>query len=143
MAITETQQQETTYLLFGNAQVKELQIPYIPVHSLQTPHFHAFSPLSVPIVYTDTIQSTQITGAQIRNQIQGNFVVMAEVQTGGEGRRGTTWKSERGGLWISNVRKSEHKNPNIQYEAAANLWETFKRLEPVTGRMYSTKVVSL
>jgi len=54
------------------------------------------------IYYFDKIQSTNLYAKQlIDEKIEDGTVVIADVQTGGRGRKNRTWLSPSGGLWFS------------------------------------------
>ncbi len=74
---------------------------------------------SEPIVlYLDEIDSTNEYAKRIAHEVPEGTVVVARKQTSGRGRRGRSWVSPEGGLWMSMVLKPEKVDPRLVFIGA-------------------------
>jgi len=74
---------------------------------------------SEPIVlHLDEIDSTNEYAKRIAHEVPEGTVVVARKQTSGRGRRGRSWVSPEGGLWMSMVLKPEKVDPRLVFIGA-------------------------
>ena len=74
---------------------------------------------SEPVVlYLDEIDSTNEYAKRIAHEVPEGTVVVARKQTSGRGRRGRSWVSPEGGLWMSMVLKPEKVDPRLVFIGA-------------------------
>ncbi len=57
------------------------------------------------LFFYDEIDSTMTEAKRLANKqgLTDGILLLAEVQTGGKGRRGRVWHSEKGGIWLSYI----------------------------------------
>lgn len=68
------------------------------------------------LIYKEELESTQRYSKELLKNGERNFVVMAERQSFGNGRRGRKWISPNGGLWFSFIcEKSEQLPDELVY----------------------------
>lgn len=66
-------------------------------------------PIFQEYYFFDTLLSTQDFASNLYNNAETKFPVfiLSASQTGGRGRRGSSWASPRGGVWMSMMFESE------------------------------------
>ncbi len=92
-----------------------------------------------PVRVVGRVESTNDEGAALGAQgAPEGTAVIAQVQTGGRGRRGRTWLSPAGGLWLSVVlrpRLPVEQWPLVGFAAAVGAAEAVKEIAGVQARV--------
>jgi BirA family biotin operon repressor/biotin-[acetyl-CoA-carboxylase] ligase len=90
------------------------------------------SPLAARVEHHEELASTQARACELAREAPGaphGALVLADSQTGGRGRRGRSWESPRGGLWMSLVLRPELPAalaPRVTQAAAVAVAQTLR-----------------
>jgi len=66
---------------------------------LSETHFQRLT--DIHLKYLETVDSTQSFMSSVLNSDHEGDLVVSEVQTGGKGREGRSWVSNKGGMWLT------------------------------------------
>ncbi|WP_010478602.1 biotin--[acetyl-CoA-carboxylase] ligase [Thermococcus zilligii] len=76
------------------------------------------------IIHLDEVDSTNDYAKSIAEESPEGTVVIAKRQTAGKGRKGRSWASPEGGLWMSVILKPERTDPRLVFVGALAVVDT-------------------
>ncbi|MDV3104756.1 biotin--[acetyl-CoA-carboxylase] ligase [Thermococcus waiotapuensis] len=76
------------------------------------------------IIHLDEVNSTNDYAKSIAEESPEGTVVIAKRQTAGKGRKGRSWASPQGGLWMSVILKPERTDPRLVFVGALAVVDT-------------------
>jgi len=76
------------------------------------------------IIHFDEVDSTNEYAKRIAESSPEGTVVVARRQTAGKGRKGRSWESPEGGLWLSVILKPERIDPRLVFVGALAVVDT-------------------
>ncbi len=78
----------------------------------------------VRIIRLDEVDSTNEYAKTIAHEVPEGTVVVAKRQTAGRGRKGRSWTSPEGGLWMSVIMKPPRVDPRLAFVGALAVVDT-------------------
>ena len=80
--------------------------------------------IGVKVIRLEEVDSTNEYAKRIAPEVPEGTVVVAKRQTAGKGRRGRSWESPEGGLWLSVVLKPPRMDPRLVFVGALAVVDT-------------------
>lgn len=80
--------------------------------------------VGVKVIQLDEVGSTNEYAKTIAHEVPEGTVVVAKRQTAGRGRKGRSWVSPEGGLWISVILKPPRVDPRLAFVGALAVVDT-------------------
>lgn len=80
--------------------------------------------VGVKVIQLDEVGSTNEYAKTIAHEVSEGTVVVAKRQTAGRGRKGRSWVSPEGGLWISVILKPPRVDPRLAFVGALAVVDT-------------------
>lgn len=80
--------------------------------------------VGVKVIQLDEVDSTNEYAKRIARDVPEGTVVVAKRQTAGRGRKGRSWASPEGGLWMSVILKPSRVDPRLAFVGALAVVDT-------------------
>ncbi|MCD6524672.1 MAG: biotin--[acetyl-CoA-carboxylase] ligase [Thermococcus sp.] len=80
--------------------------------------------VGVKVIQLDEVGSTNEYAKAIAHEVPEGTVVVAKRQTAGRGRKGRSWASPEGGLWMSVILKPPRVDPRLAFVGALAVVDT-------------------
>ncbi|HDZ36556.1 MAG TPA: biotin--[acetyl-CoA-carboxylase] ligase [Thermococcus sp.] len=80
--------------------------------------------IGVKIIRLDEVDSTNEYAKAIAHEVPEGTVVVAKRQVAGKGRKGRSWASPEGGLWMSVILKPPRVDPRLAFVGALAVGDT-------------------